>query len=164
MIQRIQSIFLLVAALLNLGILASPLWKYQSAKNVEIIKGMEIESVFDGAADKVQEQAFTSEIPHISLFAFTLIASLGIIFVIFQYNDRKRQIRLAYIGIVMILVEILSLVLLSRAGPFMLVADLQGGKPQWGFALPITAVLLVMVAIRYIRKDEELVKSIDRIR
>lgn len=164
MIQRIQSIFLLLAVLLNLGILISPLWRFQSNNNVEVVKGMSIEAVFDGATNKVQEQSFSAEVSHIALFSFTLIASLGIVYVIFQYNDRKRQIRLAYIGVVCILIEILCLVFLTRDGPNILTADLTGGKPQWGFALPIVAVLLIMLAIRFIRKDEELVKSIDRIR
>lgn len=59
--------------------------------------------------------------------------------------------------------EILALVLLTQQGPEYLSAS-AASTPGYGMIFPIVAVFLVFLGIRGIRKDEEKVRSVDRIR
>lgn len=100
---------------------------------------------------------------HAAFMVMTVLSGAFILWVIFQFEDRKRQIKLGYIGAVFILVEILALVLLTTLGPDFLSAT-SASTPAYGMVFPVLAVFLVFLGVRGIRKDEEMVRSVDRIR
>lgn len=157
MIQRIQSIFLLLAVLANLAVLKLPVWQSDLNGNSGMISAL----AFEGENTENTFQFFehadsTTRILHISFLSLTVLASLLLLFTIFRYQNRPGQIRLTYIGIVLIFVEILAVVLLAQSGAT--------ANPQIGFALPVVAILLAWLAAKFIRKDDDLVKSVDRIR
>jgi hypothetical protein len=82
---------------------------------------------------------------------------------IFMFSNRKRQISLSFFGIVAI-VSFMALTLKR-------VSDLGALTPQpvnasygAGAVLPVVALVFLFFAILGIRKDNKLVKSMDRLR
>lgn len=157
MIQRIQSIFLVLAVLANLAVLALPVWQSDLGASSGSINAL----MFDAEGTEADLQFFEhvesgSKALHTGFFAMMVLSSLLLLYTIFKFNDRPQQIKLAYIGIILIFVEILCVVLLAQSGA--------NASPLPGFAGPVVAVIFAWLAARYIRKDDDLVKSVDRIR
>ncbi len=157
MIQRIQSVFLALAAILNLSSLFLPLWKAGVAPEVSTISGLRIENETSAVLFSAHEATGTL-IAHSAMVLLTVVASAWLIWVIFQYQQRVRQLRFAYLGMLMLCVQILALVWLTLQLP----SDPAGPLP--GGAAPMLALIFSWLAARGIRKDEELVRSVDRIR
>lgn len=157
MIQRIQSIFLLLAVLANLAVLELPVWQSDLSGNSGMISALAFEGENTENTLQFFEHADTGNLAmHGGFFAMVILSSLLLTFTIFRYSDRPGQIRLTYIAIILIFVEILAAVLLAQSG--------STANPQIGFALPVVAILLAWLAAKFIRKDEDLVRSVDRIR
>jgi len=91
---------------------------------------------------------------------FTLIltiASIGLSTVtIFMFKDRKLQMKLCLLGL---LVSVLTLVLY-----FMGMKKLISSTPALWAILPVGVIVGYFMAFRNIRKDEKLVKSLDKLR
>ena len=172
MIQRIQTIFLLLAALANPVVLFLPLG---AASNRESMEGLTIEltgstihmsGVDEEAAEIVDKTLTFSDntmlMVHVVL---VVLVSLYFLVLIFLYQDRGRQIRLAYVGIVLVMVQIIIGVLL-----FMQLPEMSGGGENighdvgFGLFVPVVTLLLGYVAIRRIQKDERMVRDMNRIR
>jgi len=133
------------------------MWSYTAQETTETVTGLSVTT-----ADA--SQPFSAEPFHIAFLALVGIVSLFQLFTIFQYNNRSKQASWVQIGIIMLLLEIMALVLLTQRGPFLIGADATGGTVAVGFALPVVALMLLWFARRRIKADEELVKSVDRIR
>ncbi|MEL6672211.1 MAG: DUF4293 domain-containing protein [Bacteroidota bacterium] len=162
MLQRIQSILLLLAILVNLSVLFVPIWQLSQGSAIQVVDGLsiEVEEMVGEGSDTLfyAHEESTTQVSHTAGVVLIGLSCLWLAFTIFQYNDRPRQMRLAYIGIGFLMAEILAYVMLTQnlgAGDSM---------PHFGFAFPVAALLLVWLAISRIRKDEELVRSVDRIR
>lgn len=147
MIQRIQTVFLLIA-----GLLIASIYKLNIAElSVEgelyvfnafgIFKGENL--VFDG-------------LPVLILIG--LIALLHLV-IIFMYKKRIRQIR-------MIVFTIILQLGLFGIFFYFIHAGFSGAEVAYKVPLvfPIVAIILDYLAIRSIGKDEALVRSLDRIR
>ena len=147
MLQRIQTVYLLIAALL-LGMLY--LYPLADISVGSEIYQFNINGIFKGA-----EKVF-SGLP-LMLF-LTLIIFLHI-YVIFGYKKRIRQMRV--LGFTIIL-----LVGLSGLFFFFAYAGFEGATASFRIpvAFPVVAAILDYLAIRNIGKDEALIRSIDRLR
>jgi hypothetical protein len=165
MLQRIQSIYILLAVILNLTTLFVPVWQFTNQEQTELLNGISAyePTAEDSAASFFDHPDGVKSAMHSLFFGLACIGSLYLLWLIFQYQDRKRQIKLSYIGIGILMVEILALVLLTQREPDFITAA-TASKPHFGFALPVLAIMSTFLAIRGIRKDEELVRSEDRIR
>ena len=99
-----------------------------------------------------------NNIPVISIGSFVL-GILGILS-IFSFNNRKRQILLNNISMMInaLLIGFLVYWLLNLSGGI--------DFPEKGIEpiFPILAIVCLLIANIYIRKDERLVKSVDRLR
>ncbi|MBP1640928.1 MAG: hypothetical protein H6Q17_2511 [Bacteroidetes bacterium] len=154
MIQRIQSVYLLVVTILSVIVLFSPVSFITTSA-----------TIFD-----LSYKGFTATPPldalHINTYPLNLIAILIplVAFVsIFLYKKRKLQVRLSIINFV--LIDVYYVVMLA----FMWLADMRLGLPsRWGYhlaaSLPAINMVLTFLAIRGIQKDEKLVRSLDRLR
>lgn len=135
MIQRIQSVFLFLAAIVS-GVFSNifDLWKSGQ--------------VWMQANDYVLIYA---------LFIASGILSLGNIFF---FRNRKRQMLFNVINIFinLVLVGILVYRLFNLPG------DGISSEKGVGLILPVVSIMLLWLANRSIIKDEKLVKSVDRIR
>ncbi|MFK7922027.1 MAG: DUF4293 domain-containing protein [Bacteroidia bacterium] len=165
MLQRIQSIFFLLAIIVNFAVFFTPVWQYSEAGQVEVLNGLaQMAPADDGSSvNFFEHQESLKSVMHGIFMGMTVLSGLFILWLIFQFEDRKRQIKLGYIGAVLILVEILALVLLTTQGPDFLSA-MATSTPSYGMVFPVLAVFLVFLGVRGIRKDEEMVRSVDRIR
>ena len=163
MLQRIQSLFLFLAAALNIGLLFSPIWKYTQGQSAETIEGMRIASILSEGGNTATIPFMDNPI-HIVAFVLTILVSLFVLFIIFQYANRVKQIKLLHFAVLLLAVQILSWVYLSMQGPYSSVTSADGGIAEWGFALPMLAMAGLLLARRFIQKDEKMVRAVDRIR
>ena len=156
MIQRIQSVFLLLLALAMLSILALPLWhKIDGLTNQELTLmafGFEAKGLLQPAAGPVW------------LIGMLAAASAAVAaFEIFQFRSRAKQLLLGSINLLLIVATLGAMFYFSNKGEAALNLKLEG-QFQAGFYLPTLALLLNLLANRFIRRDEQLVRSADRLR
>ena len=141
MIQRIQSIWLLLASLCTAGLL------FFSFYTVTPQLGSPDNSLF---------------VSHIRPLLVTDIVLIILpLAVIFQFKNRKRQASMAVANLILTV----SFMTLLDTRAFSLAASV-AGKGSWGVGsllLPMSAIFLLL-AIYNIRKDDKLVRSVDRLR
>ena len=145
MIQRIQSIYLLTASLLSGAFPVSlSLW-------VQIEKNSPVYALDLFSGKSVIETLIPS---------CFLISALISILVIFLFKHRKLQLKL---GRVIILINLFLLGLLIYLS-LTLSGEAAVSKKGIGMLIPVFTILLIILANRAIKKDEDLVKSVDRLR
>jgi uncharacterized YccA/Bax inhibitor family protein len=102
-------------------------------------------------------------------FPYTISGGLALIgaFIavveIFKYKNRLTQIKLGMLNSLVMVASLLLLVILSYFDQKELMPTIQGIYEP-GLFLPAAALIFNSLANRFIRKDEKLVRSIDRIR
>lgn len=178
MIQRIQSVFLLLAALLLFIAVFSPVWKnngtYTGTNSHGIIQLDAFKTGFipmAGDGDPLPDEA--GKAPELSagikisdnIYIGVLLglAGLNALFIIFQYKKRQLQIKLCALNY-LLLSGALCACYFSIKEANSLLTDVGKGQFLFGFYVPVIAIVLHFLAIRFIRKDEALVRSVDRIR
>lgn len=162
MIQRIQTLLLAAAIVLNLVSLFLPAWQYVGVEEQEVISAMSVTASYQGGAS-VQSEPFYLHGWQIAWVSFAAAATLVLGWSIFLFNKRPFQIRIVYLGTMLLMLEILSLILFTRNGPFIL--GVSGtSEAAFGIFFPLVALPLTLVAARRIKADEDLVRSADRLR
>jgi TRAP-type uncharacterized transport system fused permease subunit len=168
MIQRVQSLLLLAGSLLLIILLFVPIWK----KEGKAINNTQSEQT---VSDKVVLKAFNlsyykNDSPDAQsskstwyIGALILVTAGVSLYSIFQYRNRMKQIKLGLLN-TLLLCGIIGLMFLGvTKGSEMLPGNLKEDF-QLGFYIPAVVLLLNTLSNRFIRKDEELVRSADRIR
>ncbi len=143
MIQRIQTLYLILACVLAGGLIfAFSLWK----ENETIIYALDLLS---------SEHTILMVVP----FSFIGSAVLSLI-TIFLFKNRKLQFVLNRLNILinLILLGVLIYYLLMLPG------ETKISEKGIGVFIPFVVVLLLVLANKAIHKDENLVKSVDRLR
>jgi D-alanyl-lipoteichoic acid acyltransferase DltB (MBOAT superfamily) len=152
MIQRIQSIYLLLALIL-VGLMAwLPLGEIVTGSNVFVFN---IQGVINTANSGVLVNGW----PLMMMLAIIIIVQ---IVAIFMYKKRVRQMRFAMFNIILLIGLLgVSWYFLSSS-----MKQIEGGVHVFKIAMifPLIASILNYLAIRAIGRDEALVRSIDRIR
>lgn len=152
MIQRIQSVYLLLVAVLMVVAMALPIGNFVYAENTNFSMMTNLRYVLpDGT------------LSYVPCMLFILLAAAAVIAVVtvFLYRKRMQQIRLTKLNSAVLVVYYLVAVY------FILTADGHENStfiPVWSFCLPLVSIILNGLAIHAIRKDEMLVRSYDRIR
>ncbi|MEM7036875.1 MAG: DUF4293 family protein [Bacteroidota bacterium] len=176
MIQRLQSLLLLLAAVANFTLLFMPIWMVSnpdqdSGDDIHVVaypSGVEY-NASHMSIDNPFEQKKISYSENIFLtihFFLTISLSVFLLAIIFLYINRQRQISLTQAGLVFLLVQFLMLIPLRSYLEEMAGtpgADYQS-LPQYGLGLPLLALLLTWWASKRIKKDERMVRDMDRIR
>ncbi len=147
MIQRIQTIYILLA-----GLLTATLFKLKFA---DIIVNDELMTFAAKGIFKDSEQVFNG----LPIMIFIGIITLLHIVIIFMYKKRIRQIRLLVFSIILQLGLFGIFFYFTYAG-------FDDAKVAFKIpvAFPVVAIILDYLAIRAIGKDEALVRSLNRIR
>ena len=149
MIQRIQTIYLLVVTILMIVCMCTSVGSIISADNqISEFTNLSI-TMADGTKDYAPW----------ALFVILLLVAVCSFGTIFLFKKRMLQIRLTIFSSVMLIGYYLTLV----AFIFMLAED-ASFTPSWTVCLPFAAIVLNWLAIRAIGADEMLVKSYDRLR
>ncbi len=150
MIQRIQTVFLLLASVCMLVSVVTPLAKFYLGSEMLVFESLGISQ--------------NGEIVNSTwaLFAIGAISSLISLLTVFLYKTRILQIRFSIFNIiVMIGFYIYFGVLIFNINPD---SGLEFYKIGVGSIMPLIAVILTYLAIRRIGADEVLVRSLNRLR
>ncbi|MFI3318280.1 MAG: DUF4293 domain-containing protein [Rikenellaceae bacterium] len=152
MIQRIQSLYLLAASIF-MGTPAIMRLLYLSGSNG--FYELYARGIFSATGEKVESTIY--------MLALLVIGAVLPITTIFQFNNRKLQVKLCIMSITL---AACSLVLIGAYCHLM--AQAMGitslPVPTPVAALPILAIVVEYMAIRAIKRDEDLIRSLDRIR
>ena len=167
MLQRVQSIFMTIAATAMILMLFFPIWE-KSDGNIEAEKR---EYAVMDAFQLTYEQHITAsgEVQLLGtqntflLSIGAVLAALIMLFSVTRYKNRMTQVKLnALFSLIVAGTLVGSYLYISKANQLF---DPQvQGTFLVGFYLPIVAMLNNFLANRFIRKDEALVRSADRIR
>ncbi len=149
MIQRIQSIFLFLVALISLLLVFLPFEQYSNGENT-ISLSLSPFSKPEGVANLIFAPVFIN-------LALGILA----IITIFQYKKRTKQLKIARGLMFTSLFMITSLLSIDFFHDDKAVWT---KTYLWPSFLPIASVVFAFLAARSIKKDEELVRSADRIR
>jgi len=152
MIQRVQSIWLFLAGLMLFLLLILPVL---SLHNYTGDLTLQVGGIYQNGAKAVQKmESYTT------LFGETILVGLICIANIFNFRNRTLQKRITLFSIFLIVqlaVWVAFYVLKFPGG-------MDGATVKPGAALPLLAIIFCVLAIRGIRKDEQLIKSADRLR
>ncbi len=152
MIQRIQTLYLLVATILMAMTLFFPIAEYH-------IAGVDLElTAFSLSGADVSEST-------IFMGIIMVLAILVPLVTIFLFKNRTLQIRLCAVEAVLLLGSLVFIGLYywltNRLFEGLEIAHKQFG---WAAIMPVLALILDLMAARAIFKDEVMVRSLDRIR
>ncbi len=155
MIQRIQSLFLALASLLSLLLLRGSYLTF-SENTGTVIKVVFAGIIRDSAGlePQIVEPLYLYSTLLILIPLISLIA-------LFLYKNRKFQLWL-----VLSLIVFVILLLALSVYYYSLIVETYGASVKPGFMMLIPVILLVfpVLAYRGIKKDDEMVKSYDRLR
>lgn len=142
MIQRKQSLWLFIAALLNACVFFFGIYRYHIMEN-----GM----------DTLKEIRVNDHFPSLLLALVITVLPLA---TIFMFGNRKRQATMTFVSIL----GVCSFITIALARTRNLGA-LPSSESYWlGAVLPVASLVFLFLAIAGIRKDEKLVRSVDRLR
>ena len=144
MIQRIQSLYLLIVILLNGGLIwIVKLWVNNENQDFYVVDSFSGESM----------------ILKIMSVLFYVAAFIGF-WTIFKFKNRQLQFVMGRLIILtnFIILGILVYFTLNLSGETIV------SEKGIGLLIPILSVVFVVLANKAIKKDEELVKSVDRLR
>ena len=152
MIQRIQTLYLLLATAMMSLTLFLPLATIVYGGNELILKAFSLNGL----------EGVEGTLP-VYLGAFLAVTTALLLAIIFIYKKRLVQIRLCVSAIVLLLGSATLIGLYCYRLCDILTGDIVF---TLGFAslMPVVAIILVILAIRGIARDEALVRSLDRIR
>jgi hypothetical protein len=158
MIQRAQSIYLFLAAITGLLTFFLPFAHYLEG-DVKLAE-YAVFGVFNVQSDLVEMTGpFLFSTWVMSLFTTMLPATA-----IFLYKNRPAQLRVTRLGFLVNLSFIVYLFFAIDSVHSKLYGDEVDILYHVGFYLPVVANTLLFLSIRGIKKDEALIKSLDRIR
>jgi len=136
MLQRIQTVYLLIAAIVSLGLIfVFVLWQSE-----------------EGSAVYAQDQ--------LTIFIMFIASGLLSLISIFMFKNRKLQFVLGRINIILNFFLLGVFVYWSLSLP----GEMNISEKGIGMFLPIISIVFLVLANKAIKKDEDLVKSVDRLR
>jgi len=157
MIQRIQTVWLLLASLSIFALFLFPYLHYSDA--AVLGKSLMVSGRYQHQiGEDIREQFFFLQT------AATVILGLLPLYTIFKFKNRKLQIQL--IVLEMVLIALFGFWLYTSASKAL--ADVQrflsAGNIGVGFFLLPIAIVFLFLAMSGIRKDESLIRSAERLR
>ena len=155
MIQRIQSVYLLLTTLLSALFLTGSILTFKTAAGADITINIKGAWQLTGAGNR---EIIRDQIPALVILVLIIMLSTG---TIFFYKKRKLQMKLSLAVIVLIVafIGVLLFYALSIIINYHAVI-----VPRYKMFISALMLLSGILAYRGIRKDEDLVKSYDRLR
>lgn len=149
MIQRIQSVYLLIVAILAVFTMSFPIGHFYTESAVWKMSSLTL----------VSPQGVVDHAPWPLFLVLQLVAVLALI-TIFLYKKRMMQIRITKLCMVLLL----GFYVLFPSYVWGMFRSFGSFVPTWIICLPFVALVFGYLAIHAIDKDEKLVKSYDRLR
>ncbi|GAB6012392.1 DUF4293 domain-containing protein [Viscerimonas tarda] len=152
MMQRIQSVYLLLVVVLMGLTLSFPLATFIDKAG----------NLFELASWGILSECQISAYPIRGIIPIGLIVALIALVEIFCYKKRKLQIKLSHINTCLIILFYITVAVYACSGQQKL--ELTFPRIEFSLALPIIALIFNVLALINIKKDEKLIRSLDRIR
>ena len=176
MIQRIQTIYLLIAAVLCIACLCLPIGRFfnSDGETVAILYNLWVHVPYAGPVGSTITTATDAAEPVLAevadgqhlfapwaLFAQLLLIATLLVFDIFLYRTRLVQSRLAMFCCILLVLwyAVYTVFAVQLASDF----NVNFSSRPWA-AFPAVACIFSFLAFRAILKDEALVRSLDRLR
>ncbi len=157
MIQRVQSIFLLLTAIVMISVIFLPLWDKTSADGNEFISLTALEMTYLEQGELVTQQ------PTYYIGLLAGLAAIVALFSISQFKNRLRQIQLGALNSLLMGGSLGLTYYYTTKANALLEPNIQGNFLV-GFYVIAAGLFFNLLANRFIRRDEKLVRSADRIR
>ena len=158
MIQRIQSLFLAIAAAAAVLMLFFPTAEFFSGTELGNYKLLATGLRCMDPNPRFQTAAW---------FGFPLLALISVniilpVLILFLYKNRQLQLKILTFNILITIVLVIVVLMFYMSA----VQKLTGIAPayQFGAFCPLISLIFLVLANRYIRKDENMVRSADRLR
>ena len=159
MLQRIQTIFMALAAVAAILFLFLP---FTTAEN----KKDNITAQYSSAGMEVRDAngAVTFSKNTMLLSGVTLVSACVLIFTIFQFKNRQKQALFVFSTLILLLVT--QGIHIYYYTVFMAGLPKEGTSTafQFGFFLPMIALVFTLTALRFIRRDMNVVAESNRMR
>lgn len=153
--QRIQTVFLLLAIISLLAAILFPIWVHEAIGQTHKLFAFHY-----SITGQSGEMITTQYLPY-CITAVLAVASITLsVIEIGKYKNRMLQMKLGALNSLFLAGTILSAFLLSNQ----LTKEFGGGQLGLGLWLPGIAVICNLLANRFIRRDEKLVRDSNRLR
>ena len=156
MIQRIQSLLLLVLAIAMIVLLFIPIWHEtvpQTDQNLEL-------TAFHLTGNAGTKPVSTQTI---AIGILAILSACVALYEIFQYKNRLTQIKLGMLNTLLIAALLGAIIYYSLFVGEEMNPAVEGDR-ELGFYFPLAGLILNSIANRFINRDEKLVRSVDRLR
>jgi hypothetical protein len=161
MLQRIQSVYLAAVAAISIALFFMPLGALTEVVNPQST-GNSASWLFKVPCTEISGAAGNRvDTGNYVLMVLNSITGILTVMAVFSFKDRKKQLQLCRISLI--------LICLFTAAAYFIEDRLRresGGTLTYLFGsyLPVIQLILVYMADRAIKKDDDLVKSADRLR
>jgi hypothetical protein len=160
MIQRIQTVFLILVIVGMIAYLFLPFWiKIDATSGNQAVftaLGMKLTSLGSGNA----EMTYT---PYLYCGLGAIVVIVIAAFEIFQYKNRLTQLKLGMINSIVMSLTLFFSAWLAMKAQHNIIPGVPGTF-KLGLFAPVFSMIFNSLANRYIKKDEDLVRSVDRLR
>ncbi len=157
MIQRIQTVFLILVVLLGVLFSYLPILEFVGYEATYVMNAYKTVAVTD-ATNVIAKNMGVGVLQG-------LIAVVALI-IIFLYKKRQLQLKLAKLNILLIAFQIAAIVMYSDTAKIAIGPNANDVMMhiKMGALLPIITLILTYLSIHYIKKDDDLVRAADRLR
>ena len=151
MLQRIQTLYLIIASFIVAALLKIPLMSLKTDTEILILH-------YRGLFDFATKEYITTNLVGIILFVFIVFIPL---IAIFLFKNRKLQMKLCNYGIIFNVLFLIDMAYYVFEAQSQVKLSLHS---ELGLLLPVISIILLFLAKINIKKDEDLIRSVDRIR
>ncbi|MCF8232689.1 MAG: DUF4293 domain-containing protein [Bacteroidales bacterium] len=161
MIQRVQTIFLFLSGVAIILMAFFPIAVFTDAVSAEANTKYMVFTVFE-VSNEVGPDPFSLwfNLPLILLVAAVAVISIATIFL---YKNRPLQMKMTQTGIFLNIIMVVG-ILFFYIDQIEKVTGTMAHYDDIGIYLPLISLVFLILANRFIRKDEKRVRSVDRLR
>ena len=162
MIQRKQTIYMLLSAIISALLFFMPLASFEAGGNV-------MKFTIFGIQNPIETISLSTTYTW-PLVVLTVLMTVAPIVTLFLYKKRELQVRLCRLTMLVNIIFIGLVFLYYESDIQQVIAAVEGDEYQLdvayfiGMAIPLVNLILEILAIRGVKKDIELLKSVDRLR
>lgn len=162
MIQRRQTVYLLLSVIITALLFFMPLMSFNADGEV-------MRFTIFGIKNPIETMSLSATYTW-PLVVLTILMAVASLVTIFLYKKRELQVRLCRLNMLVNIIFIGLVFLYYEADIQKIIAAVEGDEYQldvayfFGMVIPLVNLILEILAIRGIKKDIELLKSVDRLR
>lgn len=152
--QRIQTVFLVIVVISLIASIFLPIWGFNAADGkTHVLYPLHYSVIENGVRT-------TNYFPYCLTAVFSVVAATLAITSIRRFDNRMLQMKIGAINSLLVAGTVASAIIFSNS----LTKTLGGGQYGFGIFVPGIAVICNLLANRFIRRDEKLVRDSDRLR